>query len=78
MTDKKKFDPMTEPEQCPSCNDHPSWEEIADGLYQCNNCGVIVNSEGVIVDEADSSHDNPFDENEDELFDKDEDDLFDE
>jgi len=53
----EKFNPMDEPEQCPTCNDFPSWEEIADGLYQCQNCSVVINSEGVIVEESD-----PFDD----------------
>lgn len=51
------FNPMEDPTQCPMCNNHPSWEEVADGLYECRNCGAHINSEGNIVREPEDVED---------------------
>ena len=42
------FNPMDEPEQCPMCNDHPAWEEIAEDLFECRNCGAVIGADGEI------------------------------
>lgn len=49
--DKRPFDPMNEPEQCPCCKDHPDWDEIADDLFQCRNCWAVIDSKGKIIEE---------------------------
>ena len=46
-----------EPESCPKCNNHPSWEEIYDGAFQCTTCQTIVNSEGVMIEEGEEPMD---------------------
>ncbi len=61
---KPVFDPTNEPEQCLCCNDHPSWEDIAEGLFECNNCGAHINSDGTIAKEPDQF------EEEDDLYDE--------
>ena len=48
---ERPFDPMNQPEQCPCCNDHPSWEEVAQDVFQCENCLAVIDSEGKILKE---------------------------
>ena len=43
------------PEECPTCNDHPDFEEIAQGQYQCKNCGTVQDEKGNILEEGEES-----------------------
>ena len=40
------------PMDCPGCNDHPAFEEIADGEFQCKNCGTVQDEDGNILEEG--------------------------
>ena len=55
--DERPFNPMSEPEQCPCCNNHPSWEEVWHDVFQCENCGAIINTEGKIQKEPSQDED---------------------
>lgn len=54
-----------EPEACPCCNEHPGFEEVWDGAFQCQNCGTVIDADGNILEEGEEP--NPY--TEDDLFD---------
>jgi ribosomal protein L37AE/L43A len=56
---------MDDPEECPLCNDFPDFEEIADGQFQCKNCGAVIKADGTIIEEGDQTE-----SEEDELWDE--------
>jgi ribosomal protein L37AE/L43A len=54
-----------EPEECPLCNAHPSFEEVWDGAWQCQNCGTVIDVDGKILEEGEE----PSPDTEEALFD---------
>jgi ribosomal protein L37AE/L43A len=55
-----------DPESCPCCNDHPAFEEIAEGEFQCANCNAVIRSDGTVIEEGEE----PSPDTEDDLYDE--------
>ena len=56
---------LDEPQSCPCCNVHPAFDEIADGQFECRNCGAVIRADGTVLEEGEE----PSPDTEDDLWD---------